>query len=49
MVWVSTIAACVTLVVVSVMKALLGGLGAEGEGSDLGGDVWGRGGTSHDG
>ena len=47
MVWGSAIAACAALEVVSVVKTLLG-LGAEGEGRDLGGDVWG-GRAGHDG
>lgn len=47
-VWISTIAACVTFVIVSIMKTLLGGLRGEGEGGDLGGKVRGRGGAGHD-
>lgn len=48
MVWISTIAACVAFVIVSIMKTLLGGLRGEGEGGDLGGKVRGRGGAGHD-
>ena len=46
---VSAIAACAALKVVSVVKTLLGGLGADGEGRDLGGDVGSGGGAGHDG
>ena len=45
---VSAIARCGALEVVSVVKTLLRGLGAEGEGCDLSGDVR-SGGAGHDG
>lgn len=48
MVWVSTVAACVAFVIVSIMKTLLGGLGGEGEGCDLRGEIRGGGGAGHD-
>lgn len=47
MVWGSTITACIAVEVVSVVKTLLGGLSAEGQGRDLGSDV--RGSAGHDG
>ena len=47
-VWGSTITARIAVEVVSIMKTLLGGLCAEGEGRDLGSDVRGRG-AGHDG
>ena len=47
-VWRSTITARIAVEVVSIMKTLLGGLCAEGEGRDLGSDVRGRG-AGHDG
>ena len=43
------VAAGAAFVIVSVMKTLLRGLRAEGEGSDLLGDVRGGGGAGHDG
>ena len=43
------VTACDAVEVVSVVKTLLVGLGAEGEGGDLGGDVGGGGGAGHDG